>query len=126
MIFQLEHTWSAGEDGAHYVSVMDTGARSALMSPINRIVSRRFPDVMVRVWFGTILKRSGSWNTCCRNSSQVKRNQRNAHRADTPPHAARTDRPNQSTDNDIACVSASLRATDGVSRAAHRTASGTA
>ena len=23
VIFQLEHTWSAGEDGAHYVSVMD-------------------------------------------------------------------------------------------------------
>jgi hypothetical protein len=50
VIFQLEHTWSAGEDGAHYVSVMDTGARSALMSPINRIVCRRFPDEMVRAW----------------------------------------------------------------------------
>ncbi len=50
VIFQLEHTWSAGEDGAHYVSVMDIGARSALMSPINRIVCRRFPDEMVRAW----------------------------------------------------------------------------
>ena len=50
VIFQIEHTWSAGEDGAHYVSVMDIGARSALMSPINRIVCRRFPDEMVRAW----------------------------------------------------------------------------
>ena len=55
----------------------------------------------------------------------MKRNQRSAHRADTPPHTASTARPNQSTDGDIACVSASVSAPDGVSRAAHRTASGT-
>jgi hypothetical protein len=30
--------------------VMDIGARSALMSPINRIVCRRFRDEMVRAW----------------------------------------------------------------------------
>ena len=44
LIFQLEHTWSAGADGAHYVTVMDIGARSALLAPINgRVpaVSRR-------------------------------------------------------------------------------------
>lgn len=49
-IFQLEHTWSAGADGAHYVTVMDLGARSPLMSPVNRIVRRRFPDDKVRAW----------------------------------------------------------------------------
>jgi hypothetical protein len=49
-VFQLEHTWSAGADGAHYVSVMDLGARSALMSPINRIVCQRFPDHKLRAW----------------------------------------------------------------------------
>ena len=50
LIFQLEHTWSAGADGAHYVSVMDLGVRSALMSPVNRIVCQRFPDDKVRAW----------------------------------------------------------------------------
>ena len=49
-IFQLEHTWSAGSDGAHYVSVMDIGARSALLTPINRMTKIRFPDPMVRAW----------------------------------------------------------------------------
>jgi hypothetical protein len=50
MVFQLEHTWSAGPDGAHYVTVMDIGARSPLLSPINRVAYRRFPDDMVRAW----------------------------------------------------------------------------
>jgi hypothetical protein len=50
IVLQLEHTWSAGADGAHYVTVMDIGARGALFAPINRIVSRRFPDHMVRAW----------------------------------------------------------------------------
>jgi hypothetical protein len=50
MVMQLEHTWSAGADGAHYVSVFDIGARSALFAPINRTLSRRFPDHMVRAW----------------------------------------------------------------------------
>jgi hypothetical protein len=50
MVFQLEHTWSAGPDGAHYVTVMDIGARSPLLSPINRVAYRRFPDAMVRAW----------------------------------------------------------------------------
>jgi hypothetical protein len=49
-IFQLEHTWSAGSDGAHYVSVMDIGARSSLLTPINRITKIRFPDPMVWAW----------------------------------------------------------------------------
>jgi hypothetical protein len=49
-IFQLEHTWSAGSDGAHYVSVMDIGARAAALRAINRIATVRFPDPMVRAW----------------------------------------------------------------------------
>ena len=49
-VFQLEHTWSAGSDGAHYVTVMDLGARSALLAPVNRVVCRRIPDDMVRAW----------------------------------------------------------------------------
>jgi hypothetical protein len=50
VIFQLEHTWSTGPDGAHYVSVMDVGARSPLMAPVNRALCRRFPDDMLRAW----------------------------------------------------------------------------
>ncbi|OBB41828.1 hypothetical protein [Mycobacterium sp. 852002-51961_SCH5331710] len=49
-IFQLEHTWSAGADGAHYVSVMDLGTRSPLLTFVNRIVRRRFPDDKMRAW----------------------------------------------------------------------------
>ena len=49
-VFQLEHTWSAGVDGAHYVTVMDLGVRSAPLTPLNRIVRRRFPDDKVRAW----------------------------------------------------------------------------
>lgn len=50
IVFQLEHTWSAGADGTHYVSVLDLGARSALFAPVNRVLTRRFPDHMVRAW----------------------------------------------------------------------------
>jgi hypothetical protein len=50
VIFQLEHTWSAGADGVHYVSVMDVGAHSRLLSPINRVIRRRFSDEMLRAW----------------------------------------------------------------------------
>jgi hypothetical protein len=50
VIFQLEHTWSTGSDGTHYVSVMDVGARSPLMAPINRVLYRRFSDDMLRAW----------------------------------------------------------------------------
>jgi hypothetical protein len=49
-VIQLEHTWSAGADGAHYVSVLDLGVRAALLAPINRIVRRRFGDDMARAW----------------------------------------------------------------------------
>uniref|UniRef100_A0A5Q5BJI3 DAPG hydrolase PhiG domain-containing protein n=2 Tax=unclassified Mycobacterium TaxID=2642494 RepID=A0A5Q5BJI3_MYCSS len=50
VVFQLEHTWSAGKDGAHYVTVMDLGARSALFAPVNRLVTRHFPDDKMRAW----------------------------------------------------------------------------
>ncbi|OBK93992.1 hypothetical protein A5645_18260 [Mycobacterium asiaticum] len=50
IVFQLEHTWSAGSDGAHYVTVLDAGARTPLFAPINRMVQRRFPDEMLRAW----------------------------------------------------------------------------
>ncbi|MDP7723162.1 hypothetical protein [Mycobacterium sp. TY814] len=50
IVIQLEHTWSAGSDGTHYVSVLDLGARTPLFAPVNRILCRRFPDDMVRAW----------------------------------------------------------------------------
>jgi hypothetical protein len=49
-VFQLEHTWSAGADGAHYVTVMDLGVRSAVLSPINRVLRRRFSEEKARAW----------------------------------------------------------------------------
>lgn len=49
-VFQLEHTWSAGADGAHYVTVMDLGVRSPLLSIVNKIVGRRFPEEKMRAW----------------------------------------------------------------------------
>jgi len=50
VIFQLEHTWSLGGEGTHYVSVLDIGARSPLLAPVNRLLNRRFPDDMLRAW----------------------------------------------------------------------------
>lgn len=49
-VFQLEHTWSAGADGAHYVTVMDIGARSWALRPVNSVLHRKFPDDMARAW----------------------------------------------------------------------------
>ena len=49
-IFALEHTWSAGVEGTHYVSVMDIGARSAAMAPVNALLRRRFRPAMVEAW----------------------------------------------------------------------------
>jgi hypothetical protein len=50
VVFQLEHTWSAGSDGAHYVSVLEVGARSAFFRPLNHMLYTRFPDDMLRAW----------------------------------------------------------------------------
>lgn len=49
-VFQLEHTWSACADGAHYVTVMDLGVRSRVLAPVNRIMRRRFPEEKARAW----------------------------------------------------------------------------
>lgn len=50
-VFQLEHTWSACEVGTHYVSVMDLGAMSPLMTWVNRYLTTRvFPEPMGRAW----------------------------------------------------------------------------
>lgn len=50
-VFQLEHTWSACEVGTHYVSVMDLGAMSPLMTWANRYLTTRvFPEPMGRAW----------------------------------------------------------------------------
>lgn len=49
-VFALEHTWSAGADGAHYVTVMDLGARSRVLAPVNAALHRRFPPAKARAW----------------------------------------------------------------------------
>lgn len=50
-IFRLEHTWAACEGGSHYVSVMDLGARSPLLTPVNRYLTTKiFPEPMARAW----------------------------------------------------------------------------
>lgn len=50
VVLQLEHTWSAGRGRTHYVSVLDLGARSRALAPLNRLLLRRFPDPMVTAW----------------------------------------------------------------------------
>ena len=50
-VFQLEHTWSVGTEGTHYVSVMDLGARGAAAAPVNRYLTTRvFPHAMAVAW----------------------------------------------------------------------------
>jgi hypothetical protein len=50
-IFRLEHTWAACEEGSHYVSVMDLGARSPLLTPVNRYLTTKiFPEPMAQAW----------------------------------------------------------------------------
>jgi hypothetical protein len=50
-VLQLEHTWSQGSDGTHYVSVLDIGARSRPLTPVNRWLTRRvFPEPLLRAW----------------------------------------------------------------------------
>jgi hypothetical protein len=50
VIFQLEHTWSAGRGRTHYLSVLDLGARNPFFAPVNRRLIRRFPDHLVQAW----------------------------------------------------------------------------
>ena len=50
-VLQLEHTWSPGDGRAHYVSVLDVGARARLSAPVNRyLTSRVFPESLLRAW----------------------------------------------------------------------------
>ena len=50
-VLQLEHTWAGCEHGTHYVSVLDIGARSRLMTPVNHYLARRvFPERLLRAW----------------------------------------------------------------------------
>jgi len=43
--------WSACAQGTHYVSVLDLGARSPFLAPVNRYLSTRaFPERMARAW----------------------------------------------------------------------------
>ena len=50
IVFQLEHTWSAGGGGAHYVTVMDLGPRARVLAPVNRVLRRRFSEDKARAW----------------------------------------------------------------------------
>lgn len=50
-ILQLSHTWSACHDRTHYVSVLEVGSQSAVLTPVNRyLTQRRFPLTMVHAW----------------------------------------------------------------------------
>lgn len=104
IVFQLEHTWSSGgQDGAHYVSVLDIGARAPWMAPVNAVLHRRFPRDMARAWVKHNIEEVGRLEYLLPAiADQTNRNQRSAHAAATPPQAARTASPNQSTESVIA------------------------
>ncbi len=85
-VFQLEHTWSAGADGAHYVTVMDLGTRS--LSLVNRIVCRRFPEDKVRAWVKHNIEEVGQLEyllPALKSSGEAEPAQR-AQRRDATPH----------------------------------------
>lgn len=50
IVFALEHTWSRGDEGVHYVTVMDLGARSPLFAPVNRVIRHKMSDAKLRAW----------------------------------------------------------------------------
>lgn len=51
LVFQLEHTWSAGRGRTHYVSVLDLGARTRFARPINGHLRRKvFRPGMETAW----------------------------------------------------------------------------
>ncbi|MBX7432936.1 hypothetical protein JDV09_12575 [Mycobacterium sp. Y57] len=92
-VFQLEHTWSAGDDGAHYVTVMDLGARSRLMAPANRVIRRRFPDDKARAWVRHNIEEVGQLEYLLPGldiSGEPEPAQR-AHRRDGAPHRQHSD-----------------------------------
>ena len=50
-VFQLEHTWSACPDGAHYVSVMDIGVRHPWLARLNRwLTTTAMPVELCEAW----------------------------------------------------------------------------
>ncbi len=50
-ILQLSHTWSACQDHTHYVSVLEVGSPSTVLTPVNRYLAQhRFPLPMARAW----------------------------------------------------------------------------
>jgi hypothetical protein len=50
-VLQLSHTWSPCEGRTHYVSVLEIGSSSRLLTPVNRyLTERRFPMSMARAW----------------------------------------------------------------------------
>jgi hypothetical protein len=50
-VFQLEHTWSRGESGTHYVSVMEIGAVHPWLAPLNRyLTSQVMPAEKCAAW----------------------------------------------------------------------------
>jgi hypothetical protein len=50
-VLQLEHTWSRCGPRTHYTSVMDVGARSRLLTPVNWFLNqRKFPLAMAQAW----------------------------------------------------------------------------
>ncbi|MGV0718384.1 hypothetical protein ABQE93_23550 [Mycolicibacterium sp. XJ662] len=87
VIFALEHTWSAGAEGAHYVSVMDVGARGALMAPVNRLVRRKLPDEMLTAWVKHNIEEVGQLEYLLPTlgSGEAEPAQR-AQRGSRPPH----------------------------------------
>ncbi len=102
VVFQLEHTWSFGADGTHYVSVLDIGARSAAFTPVNYALTRKFPDAMARAWVKHNIEEVGQLEyllpQLAGGQPQVNRNQRRAQTAATAPQTTSTAMPNQSTD----------------------------
>jgi hypothetical protein len=50
-LFMLEHTWSPGGEGVHYVSTMEIGSVLRPWRPVNgRLTRRVMPLQMCRAW----------------------------------------------------------------------------
>lgn len=84
-VFQLEHTWSAGTDGAHYVTVMDLGTRS--LSLVNRFVRQHFPEGKMHAWVKHNIEEVGQLEYLlpALESGEAEPAQR-AQRSDATPH----------------------------------------
>ena len=64
LVFQLEHTWSAGRGRTHYVSVFDLGFRSLLGAPVNAYLrSRVFRPDMDEAWIRHNIEEVGRLET---------------------------------------------------------------